>query len=83
VCKGGGVLGRERHLLEYFSGRVRFSAKNSWVRGTLLQKQKRKRDYEIEVRESRQNEDKPVAENRTPNDSWKGSKLHFDLKKIE
>ena len=35
------------------------------------------------MRESRQNEDKPVAENRTPNDSGKGSKLHFDLKTIE
>ena len=83
VQRGGGVLGRERHLLEYFSGRVCFSAKNSWVRGTLLQKQKGKRDSRIEVRESRRNEDKLVVENRTPNDSGKGSKLHFDLKKIE
>ncbi len=35
------------------------------------------------MRERRRNEDKPVTENRTPNDSGKGSKFNFDLKKIE
>ena len=40
-------------------------------------------EYRIEVRERRGDEDEPVAENRAPNDSRKGSKLHFDLKKIE
>ena len=49
----------------------------------MLEKEKRRREYRIEVRERRGDEDEPVAENRAPNDSRKGSKLHFDLKKIE
>ena len=33
--------------------------------------------------EGRGDDDEPVAANRAPNDSGKGSKLDFDLKKIE
>jgi hypothetical protein len=40
-------------------------------------------EHRIEGRERRGDKDEPVAENRAPNDSWKGSKLHFDLQKIE
>ena len=76
-------MGGARDLLGSLSDRVCFWAENSWVRGTLLEKEKRKREYRIEVRERRGDEDEPVAENRAPNDSWKGSKLHFDLQKIE
>ena len=35
------------------------------------------------MRERRGDEGELVAENRAPNDSGKGSKLDFDLKKIE
>ncbi len=35
------------------------------------------------MRERRGDEDEPVAKNRAPNGSGKGSKLNFDLKKIE
>ena len=81
--QGGGLFGGPRHLLGSFSDRVCFYAKNSWVHETLLEKQKRRREFRIKVRERRGDEDEPVAENRARNDSGKGSKLNFDLEKIE
>jgi hypothetical protein len=74
MCARGGVFGGARHLLGSLSGRVC---------GTLLEKQKRRREYRIEVRARRGDKDEPVAENRAPNDNRKGSKLNFDQKKIE
>ena len=83
MCARGRVIWGGKAPFGSFSGRVCFYAKNSWVHETLLEKQKRRREFRIEVRERRGDEDEPVAENRARNDSGKGSKLNFDLEKIE
>jgi hypothetical protein len=61
--------------------RVCFQPKNSWVSGTQLYKQTSRSEQTIDVWERRGDIGEPVAKNRAPNDSGKGSKLSFDLSK--